>query len=292
MVFIMRRRRSNSGYSFNVDQRRTQAGTIPSHKHFIERNLGMYNVNLWTPSSLTTSLWLDANDLSTLTYDGSFLVSQWNDKSGNGRNAKTSGVSRPLLSISGFNINNMITFDGVEDYINLSSTSLFSSGNSNITIIAAYRAKVEYGLYGTLIANYPSGNFQYLFGGQLGYMTTWGIFNDSDLYLDDDDYRQNINIITVSVRRNGSFTGFKYGVQKNTVGNTASVYSGTGTSSGWKIGANYSNSQKGNMDLYELICMNSAISDSDREKVEGYLAHKWRLAANLPDNHKYKNSAP
>ena len=30
----------------------------------------------------------------------------------------------------------------------------------------------------------------------------------------------------------------------------------------------------------------------DVEKAEGYLAHKWGLASNLPSSHPYKNSAP
>ena len=38
----MRRTRSNSGYSFNTDQRRTKAGTISASKHFAERNLGTF----------------------------------------------------------------------------------------------------------------------------------------------------------------------------------------------------------------------------------------------------------
>ena len=31
---------------------------------------------------------------------------------------------------------------------------------------------------------------------------------------------------------------------------------------------------------------------SDIEKAEGYLAHKWGLEGNLPDDHPYKNTAP
>jgi hypothetical protein len=41
---------------------------------------------LWTPAQLTTALWLDAADASTITLNGA-TVSQWNDKSGNARNA-------------------------------------------------------------------------------------------------------------------------------------------------------------------------------------------------------------
>ena len=31
---------------------------------------------------------------------------------------------------------------------------------------------------------------------------------------------------------------------------------------------------------------------TDFEKAEGYLAHKWNLAGNLPSDHTYKSSAP
>ncbi|MFM5944980.1 MAG: hypothetical protein ACKO9G_16710, partial [Dolichospermum sp.] len=41
---------------------------------------------LRTPAQISTDLWLDAADSSTITLNGS-TVSQWNDKSGNGRNA-------------------------------------------------------------------------------------------------------------------------------------------------------------------------------------------------------------
>jgi hypothetical protein len=59
---------------------------------------------LWTPADLpigTLSLWLDAADLSTITVSGSG-VSQWRDKSGNGRHwSQSSDAQRPSLSTSG-----------------------------------------------------------------------------------------------------------------------------------------------------------------------------------------------
>ena len=41
---------------------------------------------LWTPAKITTTLWLDAADSSTITESGG-AVSQWDDKSGNDRHA-------------------------------------------------------------------------------------------------------------------------------------------------------------------------------------------------------------
>ena len=41
------------------------------------------NAALWTPGDMTTDMWFDAADASTIT-DSAGSVSQWGDKSGNG----------------------------------------------------------------------------------------------------------------------------------------------------------------------------------------------------------------
>jgi len=42
----------------------------------------------------------------------------------------------------------------------------------------------------------------------------------------------------------------------------------------------------------EIVTYPSGLSDSDRQKVEGYLAWKWGLQANLPNTQPYKNAPP
>ena len=45
--------------------------------------------------------------------------------------------------------------------------------------------------------------------------------------------------------------------------------------------------------LFEAIIYLSDTYDSvEREKIEGYLAHKWGLTSDLPSNHPYKNNPP
>ena len=48
----------------------------------------------------------------------------------------------------------------------------------------------------------------------------------------------------------------------------------------------------GSATQYEVVVLPTIPSDEEREKLEGYLAHKWGLAANLPVDHPYKNAAP
>lgn len=53
----------------------------------------------WTPSLIATQLWLDGNDRSTITLNG-LTVSQWNDKSGNGRHlAQATAANQPTLAV-------------------------------------------------------------------------------------------------------------------------------------------------------------------------------------------------
>ncbi len=50
--------------------------------------------------------------------------------------------------------------------------------------------------------------------------------------------------------------------------------------------------QFANMDLADLVVTPYVLSTSDRQKLEGYLAHKWGLAGNLPALHPYKDNPP
>ena len=52
-----------------------------------------------------------------------------------------------------------------------------------------------------------------------------------------------------------------------------------------------SGTQVQDADWGELI-MTEDISQSNSDKIEGYLAHKWGLSSDLPSNHTYKTQAP
>jgi uncharacterized repeat protein (TIGR02543 family) len=64
-----------------------------------------------------------------------------------------------------------------------------------------------------------------------------------------------------------------------------------GTTTGFSIGsvesANYWDGP-----IAEVIVFPNALSTSERQKLEGYLAHKWGLTSNLPVGHPYKTFAP
>jgi hypothetical protein len=69
---------------------------------------------VFNPADLSPALWLDASDTSTITSSGSpAKVSQWNDKSGNGRNVtQATGVRQPSTGTATINSLNVLAFDG------------------------------------------------------------------------------------------------------------------------------------------------------------------------------------
>ena len=285
----MRRWRLNSGYCGTTDQRRTAAGTIPMLKHNIERNLGLFS-NLWTPAQISTSLWLDASDASTITLNGS-TISQWNDKSGNSRNvSQVNSALQPLYTLGGLNSLNIVDFDGANDVLNGNAVSNFFTNTS-------YSAFVV-GLARTIATNDVNGFTNEAFYGDAGgYVAMYlrssnliGAYNwDGANKVATNAYTPNTLVIGYSELSSGSIR-----IRTNGGSETATVSSNTESLSGAiQIGRNY------NSDIYcldgkiaEVIFTNAALSTTNRQLIEGYLAWKWELTSSLPAGHPYKNAAP
>lgn len=90
---------------------------------------GSGNGASWTPAVLGSKLgvWLDAEDISTLTMSGS-LVSGWRNKVSDGILTQTIGSLMPVYQPTGLNGRPTVFFDGTDDY--LTSTSSFTALNA------------------------------------------------------------------------------------------------------------------------------------------------------------------
>jgi hypothetical protein len=88
------------------------------------------------PLSLNPALWLDAADTATIT-ESSGSVSQWNDKSGNGRNVtQSNGANQPTTGTRTLNSLNAIDFNGTSDFLVSAATSLVSPTDGTFTAFA------------------------------------------------------------------------------------------------------------------------------------------------------------
>jgi hypothetical protein len=65
-------------------------------------------------------LWLDADDASTFTYSSGTVISQWNDKSGNGYHATQATVSKQPSRVTSPSIG--VDFDGSNDVLSTTAT--------------------------------------------------------------------------------------------------------------------------------------------------------------------------
>jgi hypothetical protein len=255
---------------------------------------GSQKIN-WTPLTASAALWFDASDASTID-ESSSAVSEWRDKSGNNRHlAQANTGNQPTLTANALNSMPAIVFDGADDF--LQSTAAGCDGVNNVTFVAVMRhisvtgSDMMFGL-GT------SGNPR----------RTRAIFRSADIMVMD---MWTINAVasTLNYDTGGSFRIFSFEQRESIVNflrdgtsdsgnprpilpnlplpinsNTATM----GSLGGGSIASFYSN-----IAMSELIALyDPSASDNLVQKAEGYLAHKWGLTANLPNDHPYKVNVP
>jgi hypothetical protein len=91
----------------------------------------------FSPLDLSPALWLDAADTSTITASGG-SVSQWNDKSGNGRNVtQATGLNQPTTGSATQNGLNVLSFDGSNDSLVSAAFTVPNSGFSAYAVVSA-----------------------------------------------------------------------------------------------------------------------------------------------------------
>ena len=230
---------------------------------------------LWTFANATTNLWWDFSDSSTITAGLLSYISGISDKSGSGNNGSQSTASnQPYLVTSAHNGLDCARFSHTAaNFLNFASEldqirTVFwvLSRNSNLTGHAHNRALLG---HGTSYDWHATAS---------GIISTWA----------------------ASQVKNGTFKLDGTGVDGSStlipvdLAVASIVTTDYAEADNFAKDRSYSTSQYRNWggDLCELCIIESAWSTADIQKGEGYLAHKWGLAGNLPSDHPYKSEAP
>lgn len=244
-----------------------------------------------TPTSVSgLRVWLDASDTNTLTGSGS--VSQWMDKSGNNfAFTQPTSANQPTISANGLS-RQSLSFTGTNGYQYITNTNATVT-NSAYTIFAVGKQNTStttWTGYNYLIKGNPSTDSLLFFGARGGTFTTFtggtNSWNDTNANSPSQSV-QSTSIMSIVV--NGStLTPYFNGTAQNTKTGTTASFAGfrIGDTDNGNLGQNWSGF------VGEILIYNGALSTSDRQTIEGYLAWKWNIVSNLPAGHPYKSSPP
>jgi hypothetical protein len=240
----------------------------------------------WTPADITTALWLDAADSTTIT-ESSGVVSDWADKSGNGLDVtQATSAFRPTLST--FNDRGALLFGDTLFLANTSDGITSGTYTGELTVFAVVTITDSIG--GTLLTERADS----LVATTMWYEPTGGL-DDAFLSSDGANGASN-NRMTVAVFQEITSAGailthqhesgardnlWIDGVSKTVTAGTASDITG---SAGFRIGereAALESLQPGWPGLVcEIVVITDALTTETRELVEGYLYDKWFVPRN------------
>lgn len=268
----------------------------------------------WSPADITTYAWFDGNDNSTIYTDTGKTtnatngqdVQLWADKSGNSRDVQKIGTSNvPNYNSSGLNSKGILqsnVYDGLEHQL---STN-FTSGSWEVYIV------VKVNNAAGSADNYP--RIMSFGAGGNDYNNTSGFIPlyYSNVASNFQSWQNSAGGPTLGGYTNGTFRLISARSDSGTAyisadGGTESTSSKTFTANatGFRlfapvqsgIGANLSSNAAASdsfLDgaIAELVFISGNLSSTDKQKLEGYLSHKWGLENNLPSGHPYKDAPP
>ena len=259
---------------------------------------------LWTPAELgALYAWYDADAPTTIAQAGG-LVSEWRDLSGGDRHLTASGAARPTYTSSGLDGKSVVTFNATH-WMAASTASdwkfLHDSTGSSVFVVLRYtRADRMAFLWTSPFASNKKGWTLCSNSNQNPYhlvpaATSWNVFNQgahNTLPINSDHI---IGVVddpgnaTASLRSSLRLNGGN-AVANNTSSNTASTADPDSPLTLGRVGDSSMDGLEGF--IAEVVICDARLSDPDRQRLEGHLAWKWGLEANLPLNHPYRNAAP
>jgi hypothetical protein len=256
----------------------------------------------WTPALITTQLWLDAADATTL-YDsqsgGSLstaggAVQRWQDKSGNSRHAvRASGSGNPTRQTSIINSKDVVRHN--QQWFDIPHNAAFN-GDTGLSLFAVFQTSSAGnnrgligkwspggGLYALVYQNNAASRHQF---------TARNAANSA--------YSSAVGPTAVTntpAILHGRFDATAANVSSATNAGTASTTAIVGllTSASFPLrigsyGGDTTTALIG--DLAEAIITTGSQTTDTQNRIEGYLAHKWGTTASLPALHPYKTVAP
>ena len=242
----------------------------------------------WTPSELGSSIltaWFKADTISGSDGDA---VSAWVDSSGNGNDTSQGTAARqPTLQTNELGGQSVVRFDGSNDILSDGDIAALDVGTGDIWMACLFKSTDDSGAqfffekgnnqFGLMTT--AAGELQARMGG------TTNIPKQSS-----GNWSRTGFVLMTATRVSATCNGFVNGSSMTTTGttNTGSI----SNSNVFDVGAAAVGGQTLTGDIAEILVGGATLTTANREKIEGYLAWKYGLQANLPNDHPYRFSKP
>ncbi|MEG1695605.1 MAG: hypothetical protein RR282_00750 [Acinetobacter sp.] len=274
-------------------------GSVKAGVEKISDELKILAGTAWTPNNLSSQIYLDADDLSASS------ISSWTDRKSGASFIQAAPSSQPALSA--INGKKSVLFDGLNDNLECTNsliTGIFKNIGAGYLFVVSQKTETSDAGKDSPLVYFETPSTGYtrfgIFAGLNGNNenTYSSLFRRSD---SDSAYYLNSTIASNDLATKIVSTEFDYSQPtcKFYVNSTMAAQStppfGTGLTSNTDsnrsmIGSNGAFYFKGN--IAAIIAGNTVLSTQDRQKLEGWAAHKYGLLSSLPTGHPYKTNPP
>lgn len=217
------------------------------------------------------ALWLDAQDPNgngSIPSGGSSITT-WTDKSGAGKNFTATGT---------------VTFNTSPSRITLNGSSYLENTTITDSVFTVFYVYQKTSGSGALFTNNNTLNNTGFFPRQSGTGLTSITTSDSTFFQQTSTIPDNsINNLVVQYDSSNNIY-----VHLNGTLNLQTTVAGTITRNRLTLGYRGANNDYMTGSYYEIVYFNTALTTAQRQQVEGYLAWKWGLQANLPTGHSFR----
>lgn len=241
----------------------------------------MSNPTGFSPSTIASNLglWLDASQSNSITTSGT-SVTQWLDRSGNNFACISNILGNPLPNYSNVSPYRYVQFtDNQSMYVNSWG---YTTGWTCFVCMNTVSLSARW-----LISPYNDVDLV-MMGMNVGSNKVFPNLLPSA----GSDVTGN-HIENTSASNTGT-TAPLYWYRDGTLQTSNNTNAARGANGTARLGigtnASFNDARAGTYNIYEIIIYKTLITDTQRQQVEGYLAWKWGMTANLPSTHPYKNN--
>lgn len=243
----------------------------------------------FSAEDLTTRLWLDMDDQSTLTLAGGY-VTNIGDKSGNNYDLGRDSASATITPITaGLNGKNIISFDNDAEATSYTNINLQADSVHKWYLVMKATASDRHDGFLTFRTSSPTNEIiLFNFKANTIFNAEWYINSGTALTGNATNLLNTWNLLALEIDvPNRQASAWLNGTAYNT-----NVLQGTNIQSlaSGQLALNRYGT-KGGSDWGEVIFAEN-ITQAESDKIEGYLAHKWGLENNLPSSHDFRYYIP